>query len=56
MKNNTDMFMNIKKDHFKVRTDLALELNEEVNGGEGRYNGVIVHENIDEDTKIKVTT
>lgn len=56
MKNNTDMFMNIKRDHFKVRTDLALELNEEVNGGEGRYNGVIVHENIDEDTKIKVTT
>ena len=56
MKNNTDMFMNIKKDHFKVRTDLALELNEEVNGGEGRYNGVIVHENIDEDTKILIPT
>lgn len=43
-------------EEFKVRTDLALEVNEEVNKNDGKLKGIIVHEVVDDDTQIKVTT
>ena len=46
----------IKQEHFEVRTDLALEVNEEVSGSEGKLNGVIVDNDIDKESNIKITT
>lgn len=41
---------------YKIRTDLALEINEDVCEKDSRYSGVIVRENEDENTGIKVTS
>lgn len=41
---------------MRIRTDLALEVNEEVNKSDSSKKGIIVDEEIDEETKIKVTT
>lgn len=38
-----------------IRTDLALEINENINKEDSRYKGVIVTEHIDEASKVKVT-
>lgn len=46
----------IKQEHFEVRTDLALEVNEEVSGSEGKLNGVIVDDDIDKESNIRITT
>ena len=41
---------------FEIRTDLALEVNEQVSPAEGKLRGVIVREESDSETGIKVTT
>lgn len=43
-------------DKFEVRTDLALEVNEEVSKSDGQLKGIIVREHVDDETDIKVTT
>lgn len=40
---------------FEVRTDLALEMNEAVEESDSRYHGIIVNEQVDDETQIKVT-
>lgn len=40
---------------YHIRTDLALELNEDVDKQDSRYKGIIVKEHIDKETGIKVT-
>lgn len=40
---------------FEVRTDLALEMNEAVTEQDSRFRGVIVNEQVDDETGIKVT-
>lgn len=47
--------MELKMQDYKIRTDLALEINEDVCEKDSRYSGVIVRENEDENTGIKVT-
>lgn len=48
--------MELKMQDYKIRTDLALEINEDVCEKDSRYSGVIVRENEDENTGIKVTS
>ena len=43
------------KNVFEIRTDLALEVNEQVNREKGRLKGVIINEMKDNKTGIKVT-
>lgn len=40
---------------FEVRTDLALEMNEAVDESDSRYRGIIVNEEEDDTTQVKVT-
>ena len=43
------------KNVFEIRTDLALEVNEQVNREKGRLKGVIINEMKDNKTGIKIT-
>lgn len=45
----------MEEDKFEVRTDLALEMNEAVEESDSRYHGIIVNEQVDNETQIKVT-
>ena len=42
--------------NINIRTDLAVELNEAVDKSDSRYSGVIVREQIDKVSLVKVTT
>lgn len=41
--------------NVNIRTDLALEINENVDQSDSRYKGIIVNETVDDETQIKVT-
>lgn len=48
--------MGVKDMQNNIRTDLAVELNEEISRKAGRLKGIIVNQQKDKDTGIEVTS